>query len=80
MKNTIRFAVAAALAMPLVAQAQAWKQGMPDKMKDSKLAPHAGKMTETPPSEIPVTQSRNPQNGIAGAACGCRASCFRAAC
>lgn len=31
-----------------------WKQGMPASMADSKLAPLAGKMTETPRSEIPI--------------------------
>ena len=39
----------------------AWKQGMPDKLKDSKLAPHAGKMTETPLAEIPVDKLKVPQ-------------------
>jgi glucose/arabinose dehydrogenase len=39
----------------------AWKQGMPDKMKDSTLAPHAGKMTETPVSEIPLDKLKVPQ-------------------
>ena len=63
MKNTIRFAVAAAFAFPLaaLAQAPAWKQGMPEKMKDSKLAPHAGKMTETPAGDIPVSKLKAPK-------------------
>jgi glucose/arabinose dehydrogenase len=34
---------------------------MPDKMKDSKLAPHAGKMTETPVGDIPVDKLKAPQ-------------------
>jgi glucose/arabinose dehydrogenase len=38
-----------------------WKQGMPDKMKDSKLAPHAPKMTETPVAEIPLDKLKVPQ-------------------
>ena len=61
MRSATRFAFAAALAVPFAAQAQAWKQGMPDKMKESKLAPHAGKMTETPPGEIPVGKLKAPQ-------------------
>ncbi len=59
MKKLIAFAVASAFATAY-AQAPAWKQGMPEKMKDSKLAPHAGKMTETPPSEIPVKKLKVP--------------------
>jgi glucose/arabinose dehydrogenase len=31
-----------------------WKQGMPAAMADSKLAPLAGRMTETPRGEIPI--------------------------
>ena len=60
-------AVAVAAAFTLNAQAQdkpapppAWKQGMSDKYKDSKLAPHAGKMTETLASEIPVEKLKAP--------------------
>jgi glucose/arabinose dehydrogenase len=58
-------AVAAAFAVPAIAQDKpapppAWKQGMPAKMKDSKLAPHAGKMTETPASDIPVSKLKVP--------------------
>ena len=33
---------------------------MSDKHKDSKLAPHAGKMTETPASEIPIDKLKAP--------------------
>jgi glucose/arabinose dehydrogenase len=33
---------------------------MPEKYKDSKLAPHPGKMTETPASEIPVDKLKAP--------------------
>jgi glucose/arabinose dehydrogenase len=65
MRSAISFAVAVAFAaVPFAVQAQpqpAWKQGMPEKMKDSKLAPHAGKMTETPASEIPVSKLRAPK-------------------
>ena len=61
MKTAIRVAVAVAFAIPLAVQAQVWKQGMPEKMKDSKLAPHAGKLTETPASEIPVSKLKTPR-------------------
>ena len=37
-----------------------WKQGMPAAMADSTLAPLAGKMTETPRSEIPVSKLNLP--------------------
>jgi glucose/arabinose dehydrogenase len=65
MKALIAVAVAAAFAAPALAQDKpapppAWKQGMPAKMKDSKLAPHAGRMTETPASEIPVNKLKLP--------------------
>jgi glucose/arabinose dehydrogenase len=61
-------AVAVAAAFTINAQAQdkpapppAWKQGMSEKHKDSKLAPHPGKMTETPASEIPVAKLKAPR-------------------
>lgn len=66
----MRFALAVGISatFALSAQAQdkpapppAWKQGMPDKMKDSKLAPHAGKMTETPAGDIPISKARLPK-------------------
>jgi hypothetical protein len=65
MKTIIAVAVAAAFAVPALAQDKpatppAWKQGMPAKMKDSKLAPHAGKMTETSASDIPVAKLKLP--------------------
>ena len=66
MKRTL-IAVAVAAAFTINAQAQdkpapppAWKQGMSEKYKDSKLAPHPGKMTETPASEIPVDKLKAP--------------------
>ena len=63
-RTALGLALASAFALSpfaLYAQGQpAWKQGMPDKMKDSKLAPHAGKMTETPASEIPVGKLKAP--------------------
>ncbi|HVE50408.1 MAG TPA: PQQ-dependent sugar dehydrogenase [Casimicrobiaceae bacterium] len=66
MRNGIAVVVMGAL-VAVAAQAQdkpapppAWKQGMGDKYKDSKLAPHAGKMTETPVGEIPVDKLKAP--------------------
>jgi len=38
-----------------------WKQGMPAAMADSKLAPLAGRMTETPRSEIPISKLNLPE-------------------
>jgi glucose/arabinose dehydrogenase len=38
----------------------AWQQGKSDKHRDSKLAPHPGKMTETLPSEIPFEKLKAP--------------------
>lgn len=37
-----------------------WKQGMQADMADSKLAPHAGKFTVTPASEIPIDKLKLP--------------------
>jgi glucose/arabinose dehydrogenase len=37
-----------------------WKQGQPAAMADSKLAPLAGRMTETPRSEIPISKLNTP--------------------
>jgi glucose/arabinose dehydrogenase len=66
MNKTIAVCLTASLALPAAALAQdkpppIWKQGMPAKMADSKLAPHAGKMTETPASEIPVSKLKVPK-------------------
>jgi glucose/arabinose dehydrogenase len=63
-----RTAVAASLALAFTAaQAQdkpkpppAWHQGKPPAMKDSKLAPLPGRMTETPASEIPLDKLKLP--------------------
>ena len=65
MKTIIALAVAAAFAAPALAQDKpkpppAWHQGKPPAMAESKLAPHAGKMTETPASEIPVSKLKVP--------------------
>jgi glucose/arabinose dehydrogenase len=67
MIKTLTLAAAVSAALAFQAQAQdkpkpppAWKQGQPEKMKDSKLAPHPGKMTETPAGEIPVSKLKLP--------------------
>jgi len=59
-------AVALAGAAPATAQEKgkppppAWHQGKPAAMGDSKLAPHAGKMTETARTEVPVDRLKLP--------------------
>jgi glucose/arabinose dehydrogenase len=65
MKKLLALSVAAAFAVPALAQDKpkpppAWHQGKPPAQADSKLAPHAGKMTETPASEIPVNKLKVP--------------------
>ena len=61
----IALAVAAAFAAPAFSQDKpkpppAWHQGKPPAMAESKLAPHAGKMTETPASDIPINKLKVP--------------------
>jgi len=63
MKRTL---IAAALLAATAAYAQPkpppiWKQGMPASMADSKLAPLAGRNTETPASEIPLDKIKLPK-------------------
>ena len=65
MKNLITLAVAAAFVSPALSQDKpkpppAWHQGKPAAMAESKLAPHAGKMTETPGGDIPVSKLKLP--------------------
>jgi glucose/arabinose dehydrogenase len=65
MRTLIAAAVAAAFAVPAQSQDKpkpppAWHQGKPPALAESKLAPHAGKMTETPASEIPVSKLKLP--------------------
>jgi glucose/arabinose dehydrogenase len=65
MKTIIAVAVAAAFAAPALAQDKpkpppVWHQGKPAAMAESKLAPHPGKMTETPASEIPLSKLKLP--------------------
>ena len=50
-------AALAQTAAPAAAPAPAWKQGMPESMATSTLAPLAGKNTATAAADIPVTRS-----------------------
>jgi len=66
MKSAIALAITAAFAVSAQAQDKpapppAWHQGKPPAMGESKLAPHAGKMTETPASDIPVSKLKLPR-------------------
>jgi glucose/arabinose dehydrogenase len=66
MKSLIALAVTAAFTASLQAQDKpapppAWHQGKGQKMNDSKLAPHAGKMTETQASDIPISKLKLPK-------------------
>jgi glucose/arabinose dehydrogenase len=66
MKSIIALAVAAAFAVNVPVQAQpkpapAWHQGKGANMADSKLAPHAGKNTETPAADIPIKNLKLPR-------------------
>src|ERR1700752_494635 len=62
MNKLIALAVGAAFAAPALSQTPppAWHQGKPPGQAESKLAPHAGKMTETPAGEIPVDKLQVP--------------------
>jgi glucose/arabinose dehydrogenase len=54
-------AFASAQAQQKPAPPPAWQQGKPPAMADSKLAPLAGRMTETPASEIPINKLKLPK-------------------
>jgi glucose/arabinose dehydrogenase len=64
MKKLIALAVAAAFAIPAQAQDKPKPppggKGKPGAMADSPLKPHPGKMTETPPNEIPLSKLKVP--------------------
>lgn len=65
-RATLALGFAATLAAaPVLAQqtpaAPAWQQGRPDSMAASPLAPHAPRLTVTPPDQIPVAALRVPQ-------------------
>ena len=64
MKTLIAIAIGAAFAAPAFAQQKpppAWHQGKSDKQAESKLAPHAGKMTETQAGDIPLDKLKLPR-------------------
>jgi len=58
---SVLLAFGAAQAQDKPAPPPAWHQGKPAAMTDSKLAPLAGKMTETPANEIPVSKIKVPK-------------------
>src|SRR5688572_437608 len=65
-RSTVALAVCAAFAFAAQAQDKpkpppAWHQGKPPAQAESKLAPHPGKMTETPASEIPISKLKLPK-------------------
>lgn len=65
MKRTVAFLALASFGVAFAqskppAPPPIWKQGIPASMADSKLAPLAGRMTETPRSEIPVSKLNLP--------------------
>jgi glucose/arabinose dehydrogenase len=65
MKRTIAFLASASFGIAFAqskppAPPPIWKQGIPASMADSKLAPLAGRMTETPRSEIPISKLNLP--------------------
>ncbi|MFZ9809815.1 MAG: PQQ-dependent sugar dehydrogenase [bacterium] len=45
--------------------AQAWKQGMTPEQANSTLAPHAGKATVTPATDIPISKLKLPKGFVA---------------
>lgn len=61
MRTILAVAVSAAFAINAQAQAPAWHQGKGASMADSKLAPHAGKNTETPSADIPIKNLKLPR-------------------
>jgi len=64
MRSIVAVAVAAAFAFNAQAQPKpppAWHQGKGANMADSKLAPHAGKNTETPAADIPIKNLKLPR-------------------
>lgn len=65
-RATLALGLAASFAAaPVLAQqtppAPAWQQGRPDSMAASPLAPHAPRLTVTPPDQVPVAALRVPQ-------------------
>jgi glucose/arabinose dehydrogenase len=63
-RTALAVSVTAAFAFTAHAQPKpppAWHQGKPPAQADSKLAPHPGKMTETPASDIPLSKLKLPK-------------------
>jgi glucose/arabinose dehydrogenase len=60
-KSTLAVFVAAAFSTAVLAQAPAWHQGKPPALNESKLAPHPGKLTETPASDIQLDKLKLPK-------------------
>jgi glucose/arabinose dehydrogenase len=58
--SILAFSVSAAWSQDKPKPPPAWHQGKPAAMKDSKLAPLAGKMTETAPGDIPLDKLKVP--------------------
>ncbi len=56
----LTFAAATSISWAQTPPAPAWKQGMPDSMAKSTLAPMAGKLTVTPASQIPIDKLSMP--------------------
>jgi glucose/arabinose dehydrogenase len=59
--STLVLSIQAALAQDKPAPPPAWHQGKPPALADSKLAPLAGKMTETPAADIPISKLKLPK-------------------
>jgi len=60
--SVLTLSIQAALAQDkAAAPPPAWQQGRPAALADSKLAPNAGKNTETPASEIPIDKLKLPK-------------------
>ena len=59
--SVLALSIQAALAQDKPASPPIWKQGQPESMKDSKLAPNPGKMTETAASEVPLDKLKLPK-------------------
>ncbi len=59
--TTLAASVSVALAQDKPKPAPAWHQGKPAALADSKLAPVAGKMTETAAADIPISKLKLPK-------------------
>ena len=68
MKKFLQFglAVSAAFAMSAMAQQPAWKQGMPESMSNSTLAPLAAKLTATKAADIDLSRLKLPAGSAMG--------------